>query len=81
MISLRSFIEQQLNEIDFLRACYESTGEFHLDDLDAMTEAKDFLEGKSDELHRSLCFSLKIPLNQKEVNELTSVVNYFSCSI
>ena len=67
MTSLRSLIEQQLTELDFLRACYESTGEFHLDDAEALAEATDFLSGRIDELHRNVSFTLKIPLSESKV--------------
>ncbi|CAF0798607.1 unnamed protein product [Adineta steineri] len=63
MASMRSCIEQQLNEIELLRCCYPSSDEFYLDDIEAFNEAKEYLDGKSDNLQKNLCFILKLHLN------------------
>ncbi|CAF1602747.1 unnamed protein product [Adineta ricciae] len=63
MALIRSCIEQQLTEIELLRCCYPSTDEFYLDDIDAFNEAKQFIDGKQDNLQRNLSFILKLQLN------------------
>lgn len=68
MATSRSCVEQQLNEIELLRCCYPSPEEFHLDDLDAWNEAKNFLDGKIDVLQRNLSFILKLHINDVNVN-------------
>jgi len=67
MASIRSCIEQQLNEIELLRCCYSSSDEFYLDDIEAFNEAKEFLNGKFDNIQRNLCFTLKLHLNDIKV--------------
>jgi hypothetical protein len=73
MTSIRSCIEQQLNEIELLRCCYPSTDEFHLDDIEAFNEAKEFMDGKYDNIQRNLCFILKLHLNDIKVNVLNRI--------
>jgi hypothetical protein len=68
MTSIRSYIEQQLNEIELLRCCYPSSDEFYLDDIEAFNEAKEFLNGKYDHLQRNLSFILKLHLKDIKVN-------------
>ena len=68
MASIRSCIEQQLNEIELLRCCYPSSDEFYLDDIEAFNEAKEFLSEKHDDLQTSLSFILKLHLNDIKVN-------------
>ncbi|UJR13642.1 hypothetical protein I4U23_000654, partial [Adineta vaga] len=63
MASIRSCIEQQLNEIELLRCCYPSTDEFYLDDSEAFNEAKQFINENQDNLSRNLSFILKLHLN------------------
>lgn len=69
MASIRSYIEQQLTEIELLRCCYPSTDEFYLDDIDAFNEAKQFIDGKQDHLQRNLSFILKLHLNDIHVKK------------
>ena len=71
MSSLRSSIEQQLNEIELLRCCYSSADEFSLDDFEAVDEAKAFLEKQTDHFQRNLSFILKLQLGQKKVSRST----------
>ena len=68
MSSLRSTIEQQLNELDLLRCCYSSADEFSLDDCEAVDEAKAFLERQTDHFQRNLSFILKLQLHDKKVS-------------
>jgi hypothetical protein len=67
MASIRSCIEQQLNEIELLRCCYSSSDEFNLDDIEAFNEAKEFLNGKFDNIQKNLSFILKLHLNDIKV--------------
>jgi len=67
MALIRSCIEQQLNEIELLRCCYSSSDEFHLDDIEAFNEAKEYLNGKFDNIERNLSFILKLHLNDIKV--------------
>ncbi|CAF2092805.1 unnamed protein product [Rotaria magnacalcarata] len=63
MNSIRSCIEQQLNEIELLHCCYPSADEFYFDDIEAITEAKEFIGEKRDYLQRNLGFIIKLHLN------------------
>ncbi|CAF1001587.1 unnamed protein product [Rotaria sordida] len=63
MNSIRSCIEQQLNEIELLRCCYPSSDEFYLDDIEAFSEAKEFIDEKRENIQRNLGFILKLHLN------------------
>jgi hypothetical protein len=67
MVSTRSCIEQQLNEIELLRCCYSSADEFTFDDVDALNEAKDFCDEKHDHLQRNLSFVLKLRFQETKV--------------
>lgn len=67
MTSNRSYIEQQLNEIELLRCCYPSSDEFRLDDIEAFNEAKQFINEKLDHFQRNLGFIIKIHLNEINV--------------
>lgn len=67
MNSIRRCVEQQLNEIELIRCCYSSNDEFFLDDAEAMTDAKDFVDGKIENPNRNLSFVLKVRLNEKKV--------------
>jgi hypothetical protein len=68
MSSLRSSIEQQLNELELLRCCYSSADEFSLDDSEAVDEAKAFVEKTTDHFQRNLSFILKLQLHDKKVS-------------
>jgi len=78
MASIRSCIEQQLNEIELLRCCYSSSDEFNLDDIEAVNEAKEFLNGTFDNIQRNLSFILKLHLNDIKVkifkNEIKRII-------
>jgi hypothetical protein len=82
MASIRSYIEQQLNEIELLRSCYSSTDEFHLDDIEAFNEAKEFIDGNKENFEKNLSFVLKLHLNDIKVNILFLFIQiYFLTSI
>jgi hypothetical protein len=70
---IRSCIEQQLNEIELLRCCYPTTDEFYLDDTEAFNEAKEFLDGKLENIQRNLSFIIKLHLNEAKVR-----IDFFS---
>ena len=67
MALIRSCIEQQLNEIELLRCCYPSNEEFYLDDIEAIDQAKAFLNGQIDIVHRNISFILKLNLSDAQV--------------
>jgi hypothetical protein len=76
MALIRSCIEQQINEIELLRCCYPSADEFYLDDIEAFNEAKEFLDGKLENIQRNLSFILKLYLNDVKVKFLPEKINY-----
>lgn len=75
MEMIRSHIEQQVNEIDLLRCCYPSNDEFHLDDIEAIDQAKAFLNGQIDFIHRNLSFIIKLHLSDAQVKISTEKKN------
>ena len=70
-------LRMQLEEFELLSSIYCHSGEMSMDDLSVISDISDYLEGKTENIYRTIGFTLKILLGESikcEVSvELTHV--------